>query len=152
MRKNIIRIPIIQGLLLFTYVHIIFYLGVYQLDYYIYCLSANSWIIEEAKIINVNLKNHDNYRAFIPMYMTGTVKYDVDGVEYYDKVLMSLDERKGDIINVAIKKNNPSKARRCEIILDEFTSIICYISAGIIIIIITISLIQNAAASKKNSS
>ena len=78
------------------------------------------------------------------------MEYDINGINYQDKVFMSFCENQGDIINVAVKKADYSNARRCEFIeLDRGTMVYSKVLAVVATSIIVISLIQRELETKR---
>lgn len=151
MKKNIIDIHYSWVIIIFALFYLSFYLGIYQKDYYIYCCSKSSWFVTEAQIVDV-YSYKDGYRLPEPVtiFQIATVEYDINGINYQDKVFMSFCEKQGDIINVAVKKADYSNARRCEFVeLDRGTMVYNKALAVVSTLIIAISLIQRELETKR---
>lgn len=151
MKKNILKNSYGRILLLYCFLHLLVYCVFYQMDYYIFSLSGNCWMVKEAQIIDTRLYEGTTRRTKpVVLLKRAIIEYEVNGKKYQSESFMSFDEKKGDIINIAVKKNNFSKMRRCELLkLSKGIVFMNYISIIIILILKIISIIQEKIEKRK---
>lgn len=101
--------------ILFAAVCLMITLGVFEVDYYKYLFCKKSYTISSGKISQVDeyLINFRGQGGFV--IRRAVVSYNVNGTEYtaFD-IPISYKETKGNIIPVAINKNDYTKILRCE--------------------------------------
>lgn len=98
----------------------------FQHGFWCYHLCPSAWEKQEVKVLAQEVKDRSLSRGSHYYIKKGEVTYQYQGIEYKTKVLMSEYESIGDVINIAVCKNNKDIVIRYDFLEIDSWSIIFY--------------------------
>ena len=137
---------VLQIFMLFCCLHIIFCFA-YRVPYGLYLLTQTKWSVTNAKIEEVEAILSNRPRGsneIVNVIEIANIRYTYESCLYDSKVPFAYTENEGDIIRVAVYKDDPRVCVRVEWLpFQKSTKMLCYMESMYILLFIVIKVLLN---------